>query len=110
MCPGSLVTMVAVTRLLWLDSARTLRVVAVVLTARLVDARGGCGSVARWLCFHDHTNLALQNTPTPDRPHLLCLHDYELGPLRILLGHLLHLHGFRELRAEAGGRAVNKQQ
>ena len=38
MCLGShvaVVTMVAVTRLVWLDSARTLRVVVVVVVARL---------------------------------------------------------------------------
>ena len=41
------VTMVAVTRLLWLNSARTLRVVAVVLIARLARC-------ARWLWLGSH--------------------------------------------------------
>ena len=36
--------MEAVTRLEWLGLARTLRVVAVVVVARLSEARGGCGS------------------------------------------------------------------
>ena len=49
-CLGShaaVVTMAAVTRLLWLDSARTLRVVAVVLVARLARC-------ARWLWLGSH--------------------------------------------------------
>ena len=33
-------------------------------------------------------------------PHLLCLHDNKLCALRVLLRHLLALHGFGELLRE----------